>query len=116
MDLCRKILMEVESWETTLNPQDVKIPGEYTKDEIGHHAYLLAQGGLLEGRDVSGIGIACRRFWPRALTWQGHEFLDAARDNERWQEAKKMAKGAGGLGFDLLKAVLTGLAQKALTG
>ena len=29
----------------------------------------------------------------RKLTWQGHEFLDAARNETIWKEAKEVTKG-----------------------
>jgi hypothetical protein len=41
------------------------------------------------------------------LTWEGHEFLDAARDDTRWSKAKKLVQEKGGsLMFEALKAVL----------
>jgi hypothetical protein len=42
MDLYRQILREVGSWSTTLMPKEVTIEG-YTRDQIDHHAWLLAQ-------------------------------------------------------------------------
>ena len=50
MDLCRKILIEIESWPTTLGPRPVEIDG-YTDEQIGYNAWLLAQEGLIKGRD-----------------------------------------------------------------
>lgn len=33
---------------------------------------------------------------PQNLTWCGHEFLDAAREPTRWEEAKEILHKAGG--------------------
>ena len=42
-----------------------------------------------------------------SLTWQGHEFLDAARNDTIWRKAKKkVLETTGGLAFDVLKAAL----------
>jgi hypothetical protein len=30
------------------------------------------------------------------LTWEGHEFLDAARDEKRWKKAMSTVKEKGG--------------------
>ena len=113
MDLCRKILLEVESWDTTVAPRKVQIDG-YTEDQIGHHAWLLADGGLVEGVDATGLGVRTRRFMPRALTYEGHEFLDAARNQDRWEQVKQKAAAAGTVGFTVIKALLIQSAKDAL--
>lgn len=49
------------------------------------------------------------------LSWAGHEFLDAARDEGTWQRAKKKATAkGGGIVFDVLKAVLISEAKQHL--
>jgi hypothetical protein len=40
------------------------------------------------------------------LTWEGHEFLDAARDNGRWEKAKGAMSKVGGFVFDISKQLL----------
>ena len=113
MDLCREILLCVEA-KGSVGPEEVKIDG-YTTDQIGHHAKLLAEAGLLEGKCSTGVGQKVHRFKPRHLTWKGHEFLDAARDVSRWKEAKSIVRArVGQLSFDAVKTALTQLVQKAL--
>ena len=113
LDLCRKILLEVESWDTTVAPRNVQIDG-YTEDQVGHHSWLLADGGLLEGEDATGFGVRARRFMPRALTYEGHELLDAARNQDRWEQVKQKASEAGAVGFAVIKALLIQSAKDAL--
>jgi hypothetical protein len=58
---------------------------------------------------------AIYQWWPGNLTWQGHEFLDASRDESFWNKAKgKLAGVTGGIGFELLKAVLLSQAKQQL--
>ena len=114
MDLCREILLYVEACEGSVGPKEVKIEG-YTTDQIGYHAKLLADAGLLEGKVSTGVGQSVHRFKPRCLTWEGHEFLDAARNVSRWKQAKSTSiEKAGQLSFGALKTALTQLVQKAL--
>jgi hypothetical protein len=52
---------------------------------------------------------------PKRLTWQGHDFLDAARSDTLWENAKKLTlEQTGGLSLDLLKAALLSLGKQAL--
>ena len=95
MDLCRQILIEVESWPTTLAPQDVEVEG-YTKEQIGYNAWLLAEEGLIEGVESTGMGQSVHRYMPRCLTYGGHDFLEHARDDTIWRKAKEKAASLGG--------------------
>ena len=107
MDLCRRILFEVEKLPTTLAPTNLEIEG-YTDDEVGYNAWLLADEGLIEGSDRSGIGDAVHQYMPSCLTYRGHDFLEHARNNERWATAKQEILSRGGaMTFDLLQWVLT---------
>ncbi|MCY4376113.1 MAG: DUF2513 domain-containing protein [Spirochaetaceae bacterium] len=95
MDLCRRILFEVEQWETTLAPTRVEIDG-YTADEIGYNAWLLADEGLIEGHEVTGDGDAVHQYWPSCLTYRGHDFLEYARNDTRWKKATQRIMSLGG--------------------
>lgn len=47
-----------------------------------------------------------------SLTWAGHEFLEASRDDSRWEKVKRLLlEKTGGLSFEVLKA---GLVQAML--
>ena len=113
MDLCRLILLEVESWETTLEPRPVDIP-DRSRDEVDHHAYLLMEAGLVEGLTFEGQGDPIDRCWPRSLTWRGHDFLELARNDTRWAKAVARVSKIGGRTLDLLKPVLQKLVAEEL--
>ena len=87
-------MSEVESWSTTLAPKQVQIEG-YAQDQIGYHAWMLAEEGLLEGVPTHGVSSAVHGLMPRCLTPKGHDFLEAARNPTRWERAKEklMAQG-----------------------
>ena len=106
-DLIRKLLFHFESKPDYSAETCPSIEG-YGEQEIKYHMLLLAQAGFLDhepsrsetsDRIISVLGFG--------LTWHGQEFLDAARDDSRWNRAKQNVLGAaGGMVFDLAKAWL----------
>ena len=105
MDLIRSILLELEKYPEPNGWADIKIEG-YSIEEVSYHIKLLAQAELIEAYDVSdGSGFDWRA---SSLTWKGHEFLEAARNPSRWQEAKKLISGKGeSITFEIIKTVLS---------
>lgn len=103
MDLCRKILIEVENAPTPAFRTKLKLDG-YSQEDISYNVMLLSQAGLLTAVNFGGDD---RSNWkPESLTWEGHEFLDAARDNKRWEKAKTAMAQAGGFALDVMKQLL----------
>lgn len=116
MDLARKILFEVEECQDPWGPRELVIEG-FSNQEIFYHIRLLHQAGLIEAEDCScaGPGGFCWDAGP--LTWEGHEFIEAARDNSRWEATKKMIREkGGGLVFETLKVTLIQAFQNAVLG
>jgi Hypothetical protein (DUF2513) len=104
MDLCREILRRLEENPDPRRPVEIEIEGR-SRQEIVYQIHLLWQAGLIEAIDASTI--SAMNYRPQRLTWAGHEFLDAARDDTIWRRGKeRVLKGAGGLTFDLLLAAL----------
>lgn len=101
MDLVRKILFEVEKEPYTGVGNEINIP-EYSGDDIEYHLMLLEEAGFIE---VAPRGMS-ESLKPTRLTWEGHEFLDAARDNTRWEKAKGAMSQAGGFALDVMKQLL----------
>jgi hypothetical protein len=87
------------------------------------HEVAAEEGGvrggdrpLLRQRQQTLTGAAKSSFlWLRAyLIWQGHEFLEAAKDSETWIKAKRLLTcTGGGIVFDVLKAVLIEISKRA---
>jgi hypothetical protein len=102
-DLVRQILLELEKEPYQGQPIPIQID-DVTKEEIVYHVMLLNEAGLIEAFD---LGIGDVSWMPVRLTWSGHEFLDAARDDDRWNRAKqRMADQGDGTAFEVLKEVL----------
>jgi hypothetical protein len=116
MDLVRKILLEVERSESGYAPQPLKIRG-YSDDLVGYHALIMWEAGLVEGVNAasSSSGGTPAALITR-LTWQGHELLDAARQETRWKKAKSILKKVGGATLQIWLAVLTNLIKDEIAG
>lgn len=113
MDLARAILSALEGSSDAFGPKEFVIQG-YSEEEVSYHVKLLHQAGLVEAKDISGVNQF--KWFPISLTWEGHEFLDAARDNTRWGRAKQIVlEKTGGLSFDMLQSILTKLMTDALS-
>lgn len=113
LDLIRKMLLAVEDGPSGYAPHLV-FEG-YTAEQVGYHAYLLIDAGLARGADVTSHSSNSPQAIVQSLTWEGHEFIDAARDDTRWQKAKSIvAEKGGGVTLDLLKALLVSLTKIAL--
>ena len=69
----------------------------------------MMQEGLIEGTDVTNMRSPGPEALPRSLTWKGHEFLDLARDPERWNRAKAAIAKVGGAPISVWMKVLTDL-------
>jgi hypothetical protein len=113
MDLVREILLAVERHPHGFAPDNLNIDG-YNDDQIAYHAYIMGQAGLIEVADSTNLGSSGPEALIKNMTWEGHEFLDAAREPKRWAEAKTVLHKAGGASFKIWTAVLTELVKKGL--
>lgn len=113
MDLVRAILFAVEQNPSGFAPRTLKL-GEYAQEQIGYHAYIMMDAGLVEGANTTHMGSPGPEAKITRLTWAGHEFLDAAREPARWEQAKAILHKAGGASIDVWKQVLTQLMAKTL--
>jgi len=109
MDLIRAILLTIEESEHDYAPK-IEIPG-YTQEQIGYHAILLKEAGLIEATEVSTMGSQSPEAIIERLTWSGHKFMDAARDKTMWNQAKDKI---GSATIQVWMSVLSALALKKL--
>lgn len=112
MDLCRQILLQVEASPPNEVLTRLGLSADHP-NSVSEHVVLLDDAGFLDATITRTFGGAIYAI--RGLTWEGHEFLDAARDDERWEKAKQHLEEAGTTAtLALLKHVLEALARKAL--
>jgi hypothetical protein len=112
MDTARHLMMWVES------DQCHEIPSTISRHDLAYHAQLLIDAGLAEGT-VHLKSSRGRRvpddFYIERLTWAGHDFLDAARNETHWKKAKdKIIETGSSWTFETLKALLSHYAKAAL--
>ena len=117
MDLVREILMQIEATEPE-KEITLDVTG-YSKEEIGLHVELMIEYGLIEGKAIpsdTGAAHTILTYWIKGMTWEGHDFLDAARNDTIWNKAKeKCLEATGGLSLDVLKVCLVELSKQAVS-
>lgn len=116
LDLVREILLAIENNENAVGASFVitEIPNR-SQEEISYHVELLREAGLIEAKDFSK-GSRHYEWRPKRLTWLGHEFLDSARDENSWKQAKSKLEKVRNFSFEVLKGVLVKLAERSLDG
>jgi hypothetical protein len=102
MNLIRSLLLQIEGEEPK---PDL---GQYSQEQKIYHSALLIEAGLVDGEIITnGSGYPATTIIIR-LKWAGHEFLDAARDEDNWQRAtKSVAKAGGSFTIPILSEILT---------
>ncbi len=109
MNLIRLLLLETEGEEPK---PDVSA---YTEGQRLYHSALLNEAGLVHGEVIlDGDGQPAGTVTLR-LTWAGHEFLDAARNDTIWNKAAEQIKKSGvDVTITLLKDILNQLLKQSL--
>ncbi len=112
LDLIRKMILEIEDAPSGWAP-DLAIEG-YAPEQVSYHAYLIVDAGLAQGKDVTTMGSHGPEALITSLTWAGHEFAEAAREETRWKKAMGIVKEKGGtITLDVLTQLLGGLMRGA---
>lgn len=109
LDLIRELLLALEA-APEADPVESLIVKGYSKEKIGFHIYLLGDAGFARVADVSTMSDTMPQAMALNITWHGYEFLDSAREPERWSKAKAALSKVGGgsieVAFELLKDYL----------
>ena len=109
MELVRKILFAVENSQEE-GIENFKIES-FSREQIIYHIQLLSDAELIEGTLVGSDNAGILRYGIDRMTWAGHDFLDACRDEGRWTKAKEIFSKIGVVQFDVFKEVLFRLAM-----
>ena len=116
MDLIREILLEMEK---STRPLDVSVfvttarPKEY----VGYNIDLMEQAGLITTSKLPADNDPYYFYQVKTITWEGQEFLANVKDEQNWKKAKlAIAQRAGDVSFELLKTIVSTIAQKAFIG
>ena len=104
IELIRKILLDTESQDKLPMWHIPEFPN-FTDIQIAYHIKLLGEAGLLEIKDMSSKDHV--KFVIKNLTWEGHEFLDASRDNKIWKLVKtKLGPKINSVTLEIIKSLL----------
>lgn len=114
MELIRELMLAIESRDDTEYwAEDLEVSGDRDLDQINYHLELLSDAGFIEvqvARDDSGTSILIHR-----VLWDGHEFLDNARNASVWKKAMSIVTEKGGsVSVGVLTQVLASAAKQHL--
>jgi DNA-binding transcriptional ArsR family regulator len=97
MDLARQILIELEESPAAIGDMSLNLEIEgRTPAEITYHVMLLNQAGLITAKSERSLDEDGYGWYPKGLTWQGHEFLDASRGRRALAEGEESRHGKDG--------------------
>jgi hypothetical protein len=92
LELIRLVLLDIEANNDPTRTIAISMDG-YTHEEVQYHIKLLKEAGYIVAQDRSTFTQMDYR--PKSLTWAGHEFLDAARNDTVWRQVKVKLKEMG---------------------
>jgi hypothetical protein len=117
MNLIRLLLLLMETQEDKRSVfYAEQIEPNYAQELINYHQYLLYNAGLAEGNATYCDGNLVPICYLNHLTWAGHDFLDAAREPERWEKAQGIFRKMGGVTLEVAKSVLVSLMTQQASG
>jgi len=107
-DLIRNILFQIEAAPAGMVMQSPVFALEkgVGAEVFGQHVQLLFDAGLVDGKMIDADE---PMFVITRLTWEGHEFLNNARNDTVW---KKVMSDAKEKGTSMTMVVLNGLLSK----
>lgn len=106
MDLIREILLQIETFEDDDTISGMQIEG-YSHEEITYHVLLLNEAGLIQAKILYGMdSVMPENYEIFRMTWEGYDFLEACRDETRWNQAKGVIGDIRGASFEVIKMIL----------
>lgn len=106
-DLIREILLQIENYGEPRGWLEIEVDG-YSPEEVSYHVELLSQAGYIQAKDLSN-NTKGHNWKPVTLPWEGHNFLDAARDESIWKKAKEeLGEKFQSVTLPILKELLLG--------
>ncbi|MCA3174492.1 MAG: DUF2513 domain-containing protein [Burkholderiales bacterium] len=110
-ELVRRLAKEIADAPPGCPAFSLSLPGEYDDKVVWAHIDMMIDAGLVSGRVLRGMNEGICAVLIRGLTWEGHNFLEAASSPTIWQKAfSVVAEKGGAMTFDVLKALLSKLA------
>jgi Hypothetical protein (DUF2513) len=108
LELVRSLLLKIEASDRKISWKEL-VPAEdeaQARIVLQHLQMMEQDAGLIKSIPFSSLG--GRLPLDIELTWAGHDFLDAVRDETIWQKTKQGAEATGSFTFELVKDLAKG--------
>ncbi len=117
LDLIRLILLKIEN-NKELNPflpaAEFTFEG-YEPDLVKYNLMQLIEADYINGKVQKYLGGEIDLFVV-GLTWNGHDFLDLAKNDNNWNKAKKVGEAAGAMTLEIMRKILVEIASNVALG
>ena len=100
IDLVRVILLEIEASKLWPDLFYIEVPG-YSRQAVIYHLFLLAEEGLIVGRDISTLEE--RNFVVERMTWSGHDLCQGLQNPTIYAKLKATLAAAGQMTLTAVK-------------
>lgn len=111
-----KVLEEREDVSMVGDIEDLKLP-DYDNRVVNYHLLRMYEAELIDAEAVTSSTTKTRliQVYPFGLTWQGHEFLDAMKNQSVFSKVKEKLRGKlDDIPFVLLKELALKFAREQL--
>jgi len=117
-ELIRGILLQAEAAPAGTHLQVLEAENDKTTlAEVLEHIQLLVDANLLEATVVPGGGPGQGGFIIHRVTWQGHDFLNEAKNDAVWKKVMNQVKEKGGsVSMMVLKEMVSTVFKAYLSG
>ena len=113
-DLVRRILLDLErrgDYPEASSGWSSLVEDGFEIDSIQFHVQLMNDAGLIQADEI-----VPDQWWPERITWAGYEFLDAARSDALWTEAKRrVERSVGSAPFEIVRELLESMAKEGVS-
>lgn len=117
MDLVRQILMQVEEADGPVPYADL-VDSEHGMQVVVYHVNLMAAHGLLDAKTeyvMGKQGRFARGGTVQSLTWDGHDYLEAIRNDGVWARTKEAIRASvGSTTMGLIKEVAVAVSKQTI--
>jgi len=115
MELIRKILIYFENKPDDHLVKNLEIDG-YDPKMVQHHLVMIFEAGFIAAEPERTNTDRVIKVYPFRLTWDGHEFLAAAKNDSIWSKTKKnVFSKVSDIPFSLLKEILIATIRSELS-
>jgi hypothetical protein len=114
MELIRELLLAIEAVkkDTSFPASDLNLESDWATEDVYYNLQLMADAGFIDAQPVKSFqGI--HNVLIKRMTYEGHEFLDNARNESIWKEAMGLVQQKGGsVAIGILTQLLTSVAKQ----